>query len=100
MIMWTNQPYVVYEQLRQTGIFRCDPKQSDMLDDPECLMAYQWMVAQMKKRIGLPPAALSYRCGPGTGAVIFNTSGRISAGQTITMIKSVWKLRYRKQPSY
>lgn len=20
MIMWTNQPYVVYEQLRQTGI--------------------------------------------------------------------------------
>ena len=58
MIMWTNQPYAVYEQLRQTGIFRCDPKQANLLEYSEFLAAYQWMVAQMKKRISLPPAGV------------------------------------------
>lgn len=32
MIVWTNQPYVVYQKLIRTGSVSCDPQKSDNLN--------------------------------------------------------------------
>ena len=40
-----------------TGVYRCDFEKSSM---PEWKLQYNWLVAQMKKRIGEPPAGVSY----------------------------------------
>ena len=33
LIMWTNQPYCVYQQLKRDGIFNCDPHKSILLEE-------------------------------------------------------------------
>lgn len=54
MIVWTNQPYSVYEQLIATGSFSCTPALSSNLNDgfDDFARAYAWMIKQMKRRIG------------------------------------------------
>lgn len=47
----------VYEVLKETGRFRCD---ETMLSFPELKAKYQWLVTQMKKRIGEPPEGVHY----------------------------------------
>lgn len=32
MIVWSNQPYVVYQKLMRTGSVSCDPQKSDNLN--------------------------------------------------------------------
>lgn len=60
MIVWTIQPYSVYQQLQQQQIFSCDPRQSQNLQDEEFRVAYSWMVKQMIKQIGLPPTGVTH----------------------------------------
>lgn len=57
MILWTIQPEEVYQEIMEDGVYHCDFKRSVMYDWKE---AYDWLVKEMKKRIGPPPANVSY----------------------------------------
>ena len=57
MILWTIQEEKVYLNLLDTGYYRCDFSKSEMQD---CKPQYDWLVEQMKKRIGDPPEGVSY----------------------------------------
>lgn len=49
------QPYEVYQQLKSQGYFFSDPNKSRLLEYEEFDKAYQWMIEQMKLKIGMPP---------------------------------------------
>lgn len=71
MNLWTIQTPEVWRQIRETGVFRCDPYQSDLLKpmdeskageklDSQFAEAYDWLVRQMEKRIGPRPEGIIY----------------------------------------
>ena len=71
MKLWTIQPEMVYQLVLDTGVYRCDPYQSDMLRpmddalagkqlDPQFTAAYDWLTCQMEKRIGPAPEGVIY----------------------------------------
>ena len=57
MILWTCQEEAVYNKLLKTGVYRCDFNLSSMRD---CRKQYDWLVRQMKQRIGPPPEQVTY----------------------------------------
>ena len=57
MILWTSQEEAVYNELLKTGVYRCDFNLSSMRD---CRKQYDWLVRQMKQRIGPPPDKVTY----------------------------------------
>lgn len=57
MILWTCQEEAVYNELLKTGVYRCDLNLSLMKD---CRKQYDWLVQQMKQRIGPPPEQVTY----------------------------------------
>ena len=57
MILWTIQPIKVYELIQETGVYHCDFEKSFLHD---CRNQYDWLVRQMKRRIGDPPEGVSY----------------------------------------
>ena len=57
MILWTSQEEAVYNKLLKTGVYRCDFNLSSMRD---CRKQYDWLVRQMKQRIGPPPEQVTY----------------------------------------
>lgn len=57
MILWTIQPEDVYQEIQDTGVYHCDISRGAM---PELLPEYDWLVEQMKKRIGMPPEGVTY----------------------------------------
>ena len=57
MILWTSQEEAVYNELLKTGVYRCDFNLSSMRD---CRKQYDWLVQQMKRRIGPPPDKVTY----------------------------------------
>ena len=57
MILWTSQEEAVYNELLKTGVYRCDFNLSSMRD---CRKQYDWLVRQMKQRIGPPPEQVTY----------------------------------------
>ena len=57
MILWTIQPEAVYEEILSTGVYHCDFSKSSL---SEWERQYDWLVEQMKKRIGPPPNGVSY----------------------------------------
>ena len=60
MRLWTFQPKEVYDILIKKGIFTCDPLKSTMIEFEDFKRAYEWLTAQMVKRIGSPPAGVSF----------------------------------------
>ena len=54
MIMWTIQPYNVYQQLVKEGYLYCDPNQSENLQYSDFRLAYRWMIKQLKAKAGQP----------------------------------------------
>lgn len=62
MILWTIQPLSLYEKLLKQGILHCDPEQDGFwgLDSKEFRTAYNWLVEQMKFRVGSPPKDVQY----------------------------------------
>ena len=71
MKLWTIQTETVYQLIQDTGVYRCDPYQSGMLqpmDDSKIgtelceqfVSAYDWLVRQMEKRIGPKPLNVIY----------------------------------------
>ena len=57
MILWTIQPETVYSILLETGYYHCDFSKSQ---NQEWKSQYDWLVQQMKRRIGPPPPGVSY----------------------------------------
>ena len=57
MILWTCQEEAVYNELLKTGVYRCDLNLSSMKD---CREKYNWLMRQMKQRIGPPPEQVTY----------------------------------------
>ncbi len=60
MLLWTIQPYCVYELLRLKGIYRCNPELSSFLDTEEFVNAYEWISKKMKEKIGNSPEGVKY----------------------------------------
>lgn len=40
MVLWTIQPYNVYEEIQKKNLYRCDPKLSVLLEIDEFRNAY------------------------------------------------------------
>ena len=59
MILWTIQPIAIWEMIQETGAYRCDPKRSSM-PEPVFVEKYDWLIRQMKMRIGPPPEGVVY----------------------------------------
>lgn len=60
MRLWTFQPIEVYDILTEKGIFTCEPSKSTMIEFDGFEKAYRWLTIQMIKRIGPPPAGVSF----------------------------------------
>ena len=60
MRLWTFQPIEVHDILTSKGIFTCDPSKSTMIEFDGFVKAYEWLTNQMTKRIGSPPAGVSF----------------------------------------
>lgn len=58
MILWTIQPEIVYKQIMETGVYRCNPNLIHNMDFYK--PAYDWLVGEMKERIGPPPHGVEY----------------------------------------
>ncbi len=57
MILLTIQPERVFRLIYKRGVYRCDLSKSGMKD---FAYQYDWLVSQMKKRIGPPPEGVKY----------------------------------------
>lgn len=60
MQLWTVQPYNVYETLTATGIYKCNPHLSSLLEEDSFINAYKWISNEMKNRIGNPSADITF----------------------------------------
>jgi len=62
MKLWTVQPLRFYEELQTRGVLHCDPSSDGFWGAkfPEYEAAYDWLVEQMKLRVGPPPAGVQY----------------------------------------
>jgi hypothetical protein len=60
MIFVTVQDKAAYDDLRATGVLRCNEKLAEWLEDDEFRRSYGWLVEQMKRRIGDPPDGVTY----------------------------------------
>lgn len=54
--VWTIQTLSAWEQLKATGVLRAD----EQFIEPYFHPAYDWLTAQMKTRMGLPPEGVTY----------------------------------------
>ena len=53
------QPIHIWDMIQKTGVYRCDPEKTSM-KEMEFTSKYDWLVRQMEKRIGPPPAGVKY----------------------------------------
>jgi len=60
MQLWTVQPYNVYETLTATGIYKCNPNLSSLLEEDSFINAYKWISNEMKNRVGNPSADITF----------------------------------------
>lgn len=56
MRLWTIQHIEVYESLKRDKVFYADPEKSECLKMNHFKTAYEWMILQMKEKIGAPPS--------------------------------------------
>lgn len=60
MRVWSIQPEKLYEDLKIKKALHCDPTQSELISECGFGPAYDWLVRQMKERVGLPPKGVLY----------------------------------------
>ena len=60
MRLWTIQDRAAYDSLCKKGALRCDTALAEWLTEDSFKRAYDWLVAEMKARIGAPPAGVEY----------------------------------------
>ena len=59
MTLWTMKPVQIWNMIQETGVYRCNPAKSSMLE-LEFTLKYSWLIRQMEKRIGPPPDGVEY----------------------------------------
>lgn len=61
MLLWTIQPKEVWRILLRDGVYRCNPDKAVHHNEGiDFSTSYDWMVAQMEKRIGKRPEGVIY----------------------------------------
>lgn len=60
MKLWTIQPETVYEYLLVHKVIHCDATKSELIQECGFEKPYQWMVKQMRKRIGNPTTEVKF----------------------------------------
>ncbi len=61
MLLWTIQPEEVWRILRRESVYRCNPDKATHLNNGwDFDASYDWMVAQMEKRIGKRSDGVTY----------------------------------------
>ena len=60
MRLWTIQSKSVYDILIKKGEYRCTPEKSECLEEFNFYRSYDWMNAQMEKRVCKKPAGIKY----------------------------------------
>ena len=60
MRVWTVQDKAAYDDLCEKGVLRCDPTSAELLTMDEFRRAYDWLVSEMKVRVGEPPEGVRY----------------------------------------
>ena len=71
MHLWSIQEEAVWQEIQKTGIYRCDPYKSDLLQpmdkaligkklEPQFEAAYEWLAEQMEQRIGKRPEGVRF----------------------------------------
>jgi len=62
MTVWTIQPLSLYEKLLTQSVLHCDPTDEGFwrVISAEFKSAYDWIVEQMKLRVGSPPKGVLY----------------------------------------
>ncbi len=60
MRLVTIQDKAAYDELCATGVLRCKAELAEWLSEDSFKAAYDWLVKQMKKRIGEPPNGVRY----------------------------------------
>ena len=58
MILWSIQPEEVLTLIQSEGVYRCDPVKAKVNDMYP--LQYDWLVSQMRKRVGHPPEGVQY----------------------------------------
>ncbi|MBQ7220995.1 MAG: DUF3841 domain-containing protein [Synergistaceae bacterium] len=58
MILWSIQPEKIFTLIQDSGVYRCDPVKARV--SSMYPVQYDWLVSQMKKRVGPPPEGVSY----------------------------------------
>lgn len=58
MILWTIQPLEVYQEICDTGVYRCDPVKADLLE--YWTLQYDWLAGKMAEKIGPPPKGVRF----------------------------------------
>ena len=54
MILYTLQPTAVVDLMKKNGRFICDINKSEYANDEKFINAYNWLIEQMKTKIGCP----------------------------------------------
>ena len=60
MRLVTIQDKPAYDELCVTGVLRCKPELANWLSEKSFRRSYDWLVEQMKKRVGKPPQGVFY----------------------------------------
>lgn len=60
MKLWTIQPEEVYNLIMTKGIYRCNGLKSELINEWNYGVAYDWISQQMRNRIGLAPEGVKY----------------------------------------
>lgn len=64
MRLWTIQPVEVWTKLVSDKVFHCDPEKSVLISDADATLSfkepYDWIVRQMRQRIGEEPEGVKY----------------------------------------
>jgi transposase len=60
MRLATIQDKAAYDELCATGVLRCRAELSELLGIDNFRPAYDWLVGQMKQRVGKPPQGVTY----------------------------------------
>ena len=60
MRLWTLKSQQVFDHIIKEGEYICDDAKSTMLQEFRARRAYDWLVQEMKERIGMPPEGVTY----------------------------------------
>jgi hypothetical protein len=60
MRLWTVQDKAAYDCLCKNSVLRCDAQLAELLREKAFKCSYDWLAAQMKTRVGEPPADVLY----------------------------------------